>query len=182
MLADGFIRLSYDKFFVDKGIYAIELSNFLKFWKKDKSWGYDDLQRALLRKAVHWFNPPDRDKGNLVLLRIATENLDTEKLTIRSQNKLFENENMFSKLGKTLQDHLRGMTPAIEAPLYRNRREAIEYIYGEDIPIESVQQIGNIVNIASLRKDIKFSINPVKFILQALLANTPEGEGLKNLN
>lgn len=183
ILEDGALKPSYNKFFVDKGVYAIELSNFFKNWKKDRSWGYDDLQYSLLRKVVHWFSSSfNRNKGNLVILRIPTANLDTGKLTIRSQNKLFRHEEDFHKLYPALREHLKGKTPANEAPLYKNRKEAIEYIYSDEISINNIQQIGNIVNIASLRKDIRFSSNPVKFIMQAALSGTPECKELKELD
>lgn len=177
MLKDGFARITEDKFFVEKGLYAIELSNFFKRWGKNKSWGYEDLQRALLRQVVHWFSSAGKGKGNLVILKIPTAKLDSDKLTIRSQNCLFENEKCFNQVSGSVRNHLRGFTPSQEAPLYKRRKHAIEYIYSEDIPMKNIQRIGNIVNISDLRKDIRFGIHPVKFIMQALLEGTPELKG-----
>lgn len=180
MLNDGFIKLSENKLHVDKGVYAFDLCNFFKHWKKHKDWGYDDLQRAILRHVVHWFQSASSGKGDLVILKIPTSKLDSNKLFVRSINRLFKFEDSqenFNKLSTSQKKHLRGETPANEAILYKRRKEAIEYIYKDNIPLENVQQIGNIVNIAALRKNSKFGINPVKFIMQSLLEGTSEAKG-----
>ncbi len=100
-------------------------------------------------------------------------------------NKLFkfeESGQKISELAPSLQKHLRGDTPAKEAPLYKMRKEALEFIYKDDIPVENCQRIGNIVNIATLRKDLAFGVNPVKHIMQSLLSGTPEVNGTKLFN
>ncbi len=184
MLNDGFIKLGESKLHIDKGIYAFDLCNFFKRWKKDKDWGYDDLQRAILRHIVRWFQSASSGKGDLVILKIPTSKLDSDKLFVRSMNRLFkfeESQESFNELSFSLQKHLRGCTPAKEAPLYKRRKEAIEFIYKDNIPLENVQRIGNIVNIASLRKNAGFGVNPVKFIMQSLLEGTPESKGAELL-
>lgn len=180
MLRDGYIKTSDYKLHVDKGIYAFDLPNFYKRWGINKDWGYDDLQRIILRHIVKWTNSAQSGSSDLVILRIPTSNLDIDKLSVRSLNKLFsfeQTETFFRNLGPKLQEHLAGNTPAREAPLYTRRKDAIEFIYKDNIPIENAEQIGNIVNVAELRKDDKFTANPVKFIMQNLLAGTSEVKG-----
>lgn len=178
MLRDGFIRTGENKLHVDKGIYAFDLMNFFKCWgKPHKDWGYDDLQRIILRHIVKWFNSTMPQKSELVILKIPTSKLDQDKLFVRSMNKLFkfeESEQKFHDIPYSLQEHLAGKTPACEAPLYKMRKEAIEFIYKEDIPLQDAEPIGSIVNVPSLRKDAGFGINPVNYIMRTLLAGTPE--------
>lgn len=184
IMKDGFVKMSEPKLHVDNGIYAFDLCNFFSCWKPNKAWGYDDLQRIILRHIVKWFSSASIGTGDLVVLKIPTANLDSNKLFIRSMNKLFtfeESDKSFGDISSELQKHLKGNTPAREAPLYKMRKEAIEFIYKDNIPLENIQQIGNIVNISSLRKDLKFGANPVKCIMQTLLMGTPEVKGVELL-
>ncbi len=185
IMRDGFIKMSGSKLNVEKGVYAFDLCNFFNCWGKHKDWGYEDLQRIILRHIVKWFSSAREGTSDLVIFKIPTANLDSEKLSIRSMNKLFkfeESGQKISELAPSLQKHLRGDTPAKEAPLYKMRKEALEFIYKDDIPVENCQRIGNIVNIATLRKDLAFGVNPVKHIMQSLLSGTPEVNGTKLFN
>lgn len=185
MLNEGFIRKEgVPRLYIDQGIYALELSNFFKFWGKNKDWGYDDLQDMILRHVLKWVNTVDPKNKELVILKIPTSKLDPQKLFIRSLNKLFsfmDNHNYATEASDELKEHLLGKTPAKKAPLYKMRKEAIEYIYNENIPINDVERIGNIVNIISLRKNNIFPPNFVKSIMEALLHGTPESNNLKLL-
>ena len=178
MLKDGFIRTGETMLHVDKGIYAFDLMNFFKCWSKpNRDWGYDDLQRIILRHIVKWMQTMDSRKNELVILKIPTSKLNQDKLFVRSLNKLFkmeESKQKFRDMPYSLQEHLQGETPACKAPLYKMRKEAIEFIYKEDIPIDSAEQLGSIVNIPSLRKKEEFTINPVNYIIRTSLAGTPE--------
>lgn len=180
IMKDGFIRMGDSNLHVDNGVYAFDLCNFFKRWKVNKDWGYDDLQRIILRHIVKWFENSKSGQGDLVILRLQTANLDIDKLAVRSMNRLFkfeDSEQKISDISYSLLTHLTGGTSAKETPKYTMRKEAIEFIYKDNIPIENVQRIGNIVNISSLRKDIRFGINPVRYIMQALLEGTPEAKG-----
>lgn len=184
MLNDGFIRMGESKLHVDKGVYAFDLVNFFKRWKPNKDWGYDDLQRNILRHIVSWFKSGFSGKGDLVILKIPTADLESDKLFVRSLNRLFkfeESQENFVDISDALKHHLTCNTPANEAPLFKRRKEAIEFIYKDDIPLKNVERIGNIVNISELRKNLRFGANPVKFIMQSLLAGTPEVKGAELL-
>ena len=131
-----------------------------------------------------YFTTPSwtEDKNKLVILKIPTDKLDAEKLFIRSENKFFEQ--VLSKKRDTtdLQPHIKqnleGNTPATKSKLYKNRKEAIEYIYKDDIPIEKAEQIGQILNINTLDYDKN---NPVKSILQKILEGLPEEIAIRYL-
>ena len=177
ILRDGFIKMSDEKLMADEGIYAFDLMNFIKHWTRNKDWGNEDLQSVILRHIVKWFPSTFPAKSELVILRIPTAGLDADKLFVRSMNRLFkfkDSEQRFNSISPALQQHLSGVTPACETPLYKMRKEAIEFIYKDDIPVENFQRIGEIINIPSLRKDMNFSKHPVKYIMQMLLTGTPE--------
>lgn len=181
ILQDRFIKMGENMLNVDRGVYAFDLANFFKCWNCHKDWGYDDLQRIILRHIVKWINSTVPQKNELIILKIPTSNLDSEKLFVRSVNRLFrfeDSEEKFRDIPYSLQEHLLGKTPANEAPLYKMRKEAIEFIYKDNIPIEYTERIGNIVNIPLLRKDTGFGINPVKYIMKNLLAGTPEAKSI----
>lgn len=185
MLEDGYIRKeSIPRLYLQQGVYALELSNFFKFWGTNKAWGYDNLQEIILRHIVKWINTDNPEKSELVMLRIPTSKLDEQKLFVRSLNKLFsfkDSHKYIIEASDKLQRHLTGNTSAVEAPLYKMRKEAIEYIYNDNIPIRDIEQIGSIVHIPSLRKDKAFSCHPIKSIMDALLVDTPELKNLKLL-
>lgn len=184
MCNDGFIRCSENDPYLDKpGVFAIELTNFFKRWKHNKDWDEtaETLQESLLRNVVRWTKSFNEAKNQLVILKIPTDALTPEKLKIRSQNEFFR-----FKINRTKKSHpnmhLRGYTPATKSRLYKNRKEAIEYIYQDSIPIEIVTPIGNRVNIPTLRQSTDFnSENPPKSILTHLLEGTPESKALRDM-
>lgn len=184
MCNDGFIRCSENDPYVERpGVFAIELTNFLKRWKHHNDWdeGAETLQESLLRNVVRWTKSFNKAKNQLVILKIPTDALNPEKLKIRSQNEFFR-----FKMNRTKKSypnkHLCGYTPAVKSRLYKNRKEAIEYIYQDQIPIKIALPIGNSVDIPMLRKSIGFDFNnPSKSILTHLLEGTPESKALQEM-
>lgn len=179
MLIDGFINTTEDQI-CGQGIFLIELVNFFKRWRTSKDWGSTDLRLDLIHQVKKLFS------DSLVLLRIPTKNLESDKLKVRSQNRLFSwiknNEEAFYKIKNSdrgdelsriqklvyltendeTMTNLLGETPAKDSSLFKKRKEAIEYIYKEDIPIGSVEKIGEIEATSIrffLREDTQ---NPVK--------------------
>lgn len=64
--------------------------------------------------------------------------------------------------------------PASEASRYKQRKEAIEYIYHDDIPAENIEKIGE-VNINNLKDSLEYdSKKPIKSFFMAMLEGTPE--------
>lgn len=182
MLKDGFIKLSdSDPYLVGKGIFILDLQNYFKHWGFSKDW-YEPLYISLLREVASWRHHICSDAQKLIILKIPTGKLDISKLKIRSQNKFFRHKYSGKKLQSeniNLRQHLSGQTPAYEAKKYTTKKEAIEYIYQDDIPIDIVEQIGNIVDIPLLKSTPKVSYDELgKTILQMALKDTNEAKGL----
>lgn len=185
MCEDGFIKATTkDKYIKEKSVFFVEMENFCKRWGKNKSWEAfpESLQESLLM-YVAYFNTPSliQDKNKLVILKISTDKLNLKKLFIRSQNRFFENllsHKDTKSLSFELKECLEGNISASKSKIYKNRKEAIEYIYKDDIPIEKAKQIGQILDINSLNIDTN---NQVKAILQMCLKGEPEELAMNNL-
>ena len=186
MCNDGFIKATTkDSFIKDKAVFLIELENFCKNWGFNKSWNQfsEPLQESLLMLASYFTTPSlIESKNKLVILKIPTDKLDSEKLFIRSENKFFEQILSVKKdtidLHPNIKQNLEGNTPATKSKLYKNRKEAIEYIYKGDITIEKAEQIGQILDINTLDYDKN---NSVKSILQKILEGLPEENAIRYL-
>ena len=207
MLCDGIIKTSPDEL-LGNGVFATELTNLFKRWRKCKSWGSVSLQERLIEQVA---------KGNdeIVILKIPTAKLDSDKLVIRSQNRLFNwafsdnAEDAFKQIrkmgnesspngwlnkvreilkdiitkqeSKKSADHLTTGASAKMSGLYKQRKEALEYVYLDNISMSNVEKIGE-VNIAELRKNTEYDpIRPMKSIFTNLLKGTPEVKGAELL-
>ena len=115
-------------------------------------------------------------------MRIPTDKLDLSKLKIRSQNEFFKHKISGARLQSKsiyLREHLAGRTSAQKAKLYTSKNNAIEYIYQDNIPVNAVEQIGNIVDIPRLRTTPDMSYDRLgKAILKEALKGTNEAKGL----
>ena len=66
-----------------------------------------------------------------------------------------------------------------ESKLFKQRKEAIEYIYSESIKIDKVMKIGE-VNVEKIKSTPKYDpMHPIKSIFSELLSGTPEIKGVK---
>ena len=183
---DGFIKATTkDSFIKDKAIFLVELENFSKNWGFNKSWEKfpEPLQESLLMLASYLTTPSSIEgKNKLVILKISTDKLNPKKLFVRSENKFFEqvlsDKNDTKDLHPDIKQNLEGNTPANKSKLYKNRKEAIEYIYKDDIPIEKTEQIGQILDINTLDYDKN---NLVKSILQKILEGLSEEIAIRYL-
>lgn len=208
MLHDGVIKTSLDGL-VGKGVFSTELTNLFKRWRKSNCWEGESLQKRLIEQVA-------KGKDEIVILKIPTAKLDSDKLIIRSQNKLFNwslsdkgeeafdqlsnaiaglnrDNNWLQKIREILEDiitkqnskkcatHLTQGAPARMSKLYKQRKEALEYIYLDNIPISSAEKIGE-VNIKELRKTAKYDpVRPMRSIFTELLKGTPEVKGAELL-
>lgn len=186
ILKDGFIKTSdKDPYAHFNGLFTIEMKNFFKFWGKHKDWDEGDgktLRYDLLRAVVRWYNTMFEGTNKLVILRIPTDKLNKDKLAIRSQNVFFKynvnrKEYSLTSVSESFKNNLHGKTQAFSQEGKKLRKkEACEYIYYENIPINDIQQIGQIVNISEVRnsKSEEFLANPVKTILTQAFEGAPE--------
>lgn len=167
--ADGYLKprrpnSSYAK----EGVFAFELQNALQRWQQMPYRGKTTLLGKLLEITR---------TSNMVILKIPTKNLDTDKLLIRSQNWYFDSQeklpksqidklhkfwddlgdidhaekfkkydelkkSIIEKLFPHIKGHIQNGTSVKEAPLFKQRGEAIEYIYTDKIPLDAVEVAG----------------------------------------
>lgn len=191
ILKDGFIKVSdKDPYAAKDGIFAVELSNLLKFWGNHRDWngGTDidePLSKSLFRGVVSWRNLGDESKSNLVVLKIPTDQLNLKNLSTRNQHTFFkymysDPKPKFYTLPNRIRENLQGFTNVMSDETRKQRKhKAIEYVYFDNI--KNFQRIGEIVNIPQIRCTQEFMNYPVRTILSHLFRGTPEEKGIKFL-
>lgn len=210
MLNDGVIKTTSDHT-CGSGIFTTELSNLFKRWKKPKVWCGTSLQEQLIEQvakegeAVVMIKiPTEKLNHDLLIVRsqdvllnwVTSDSFDVVFNSVSAEVKSMPKEKFgwTDKLLKILKKHLiqsgrpywaRHITegaPAKDSHLYKQRKEAIEYIYRGEIPISVTEKIGE-VNIEELRKSAKYDpLRPMRSIFTALLKGTPEVKGAELLN
>jgi len=145
MLKNGEIKTAKTGAF--QGFYMVDLNNLLKRWNASKDWENLDLREELLRQV--------RKLGEkVVVIRIPTENIDKNKLLIRSQNKLLPlsrdtylealaNWKKTGEIPNAKFEHLFIGDKATNSKRYKQRKEAIEYIYPAKLDISMTQKVGS---------------------------------------
>lgn len=175
MLKGGHINPdASDSFDLIKGVFSIDLGNFLKKWKSVKALPGVDLREILVKNFIG--SSPEK----LVVLRIPTAKLNQGKMQIRSQNRLFSfarNPEFHTAAGAFAEGkqvpekfiHAFNGDKATNGSLYKQRGEALEYIYPGSVKISDVQKLGSVeVN----------QEQGIKEILSKLFAGTPEGKAI----
>jgi len=161
------------------GIFMLDLVNFFKRWNILKESDGENLKEKLITQVT---------KGDftskIVALKIPTKNLDKPELRIRSL-KLYFSAHKRKGFDKALEDWLdTGRIPkgelsyyylgdkAEKAKVYKQKGEAIEYVYPQTIRMSNVEKIGEV----EFNKDENM---PLKEIYTNLFKNTPEEKALK---
>lgn len=207
MLKDGFIKVN-DTEMAGDGICTAELSNLFKFWGKNKDYGFIDLRHELINHIKKTIDSnivmlriptSSLDTGKLILRSQnrtfrATNPNEHDILNEIVQQGVRNNPNKpcngiasalddyFTKIIEARKSpHIYQGAPANQANMYNQRKEAVEYIYKDNIPIENAQNIGEL-NISEFKRTPQYDdSNPVKSIFTALLKGTPEGKGAEHL-
>ncbi len=204
IMKSGILKTSEDDL-LGNGIFAVELTNLFKRWNYNKNWGNKNLQEKLLK---HQFQKSPNivmikiPTGNLDLkkLKIRSQNtlfqyiqkmrqyyIDLIKNTFSAEeiktlrHEVMQKVNFMDPKELRLKSpkHLIFGTPVRFRKLFQQRKEAIEYIYKDNIPASQISKIGEI-NINELEKSTEFdSKKPIRSIFCALLKNTPEENGAK---
>lgn len=100
-------------------------------------------------------------------------------------------ERAMEKFPQSIEDKLRAQmhsphnvngAPAIERRLYEQRKEAIEYIYSDNIPASQVEKIGSIKLDEFYTKKEYTPDKPLRSVFSALLRGNPEEKGALLLN
>lgn len=173
MLKSGIIKTSEDSNRASelKGVFLFDMKNFVKRWA-NTSIHYSKDVSINLGGALLYKNglPGDnlRKVTDIVLLRIPTKNMDINKLKIRPQN--------------LMKEVIKGDS-ALYQTIYTRRKNPIEYIYGENIDVSTVQKIGetqlefnSIIEAAQ-----KLAEKPFELLMR-LLKGQPEEKGVKILS
>jgi hypothetical protein len=210
MLKDGVIKTTQDDFF-GKGVFAIELTNLFKRWRNNKSWGGSSLQQQLIQQATKVSDDIvilkiPTEKLNHDLLKVRSQNALFSWENPVSFTKIIRNADVEKELKqlpkgkdgfgskyisilrkkllekKGIATHLLEGSPANVSKLFKQRKQALEYIYKEEIPITAAEKIGE-VNIERLRSSAEYNpTKPMRSIFTALLKGTPEVKGAELLN
>ena len=175
----GFIDLTTDYLSRKQGIYLFEMQNFIRQWG-----GLSGGNNApfLSKKTFFEYMLRKKTKQNISILKISTENLDANKLFIRSQDILFDMcqkyQSEFRSRNPILQEkfpHLFNFDKAKNNKRYKAKGHSIEFIYTDKIQIDNVKEIGNGI----LRTNTcKSKYNLLRF-LREILSNTGEAKHLK---
>lgn len=169
MLKDRYIKGHHD---LDlnthlSGVFLFDLKNFSKRWT---TMGID-LGDKLFTFAKGLIMQASKDDSNLVVLKISTKTLSQNKLKCRNQLTDSKTHNTYGDFA-TNQKH------------YTRKKNAIEYINEENIPIQNVTKIGEANVGFNLHKAMEnlseniFDKIDVKKILQNLFKNTPEEKSI----
>lgn len=189
MLRDGKIHVPDDAHMNEQGVFMTDLQNLLKRWRYSKDWSQDDIKMNL---SLALLGQVSKSGNKIVCLRIPTAALDHDLLKIRSQNRLFRGRSAMQKWSiPKIYAHKVDGAPAVEAGRYKQRKEALEYIYPQDIPMDNVELVGRAdVDIEkrfnTCGMDIKdvFSENnqtsAVMNVFRNLFSNQPEEKAVKN--
>lgn len=207
MLQNGVLQTTSDGWFKQKGIFAVELENLFKRWGNNELWEECPLQLSLLEHAakdsdkivilkiptakLEQENLYIRSQNQLIPDHFGLSDYFEQICeSPRYKNKQqLDTQDFFDIINHALnkrianlnsQKHLAYGAPAGQSKLYKQRREAIEYIYGDSIPMSDIKKIGE-ANVAGLKKhededDIPVEI--LKNIFQELFKGTPEEKSL----
>ena len=177
ILRDGSIKPSAEE--VIKGVFTVDLNNFIKRWKSVLG---VDMREMLIKLQI-------AKEGNekLIALRIPTKNLAPQKMKIRSYNR------WYSAVAKNPEGYCNAVTnrmqgadnnipeefihffegdKATNAGLYKQRKEAIEYIYDGDIDASLIEKIGE----STIHED-----GTVKKFLSHIFSQSPEKKAVDML-
>lgn len=188
MLKDGAVKITEKEF--APGVFMFDLMNFFKHWNSVKFCKSGNVKLQLLEKI-------NNKSDDIVILRLSTQNIDKSKLKVRTQEDLFKvthfvKENLKEKninyeniedLGKYCRNFLKNSykylsgVSASKAPLLKQNKKSIEYVYPEEISIDKFEKIGE-ANIKELKKINEYSKNPLKVLFSKLLKDNPEGKSV----
>ena len=175
----GFIDLSTDYLSGKQGVYLFEMQNFIRQWG-----GLSSGKNApfLSKKTFFEYLLRKKPMQKMSILKISTENLDNDKLFIRSQDILFDMcqkyQSEYRSRSPILQEkfpHLFNFDKAQNTKRYKSKGHSIEFIYIDKIQMDNVKEIGN--GILRLNT-CKNKYNLLRF-LKEILFNTCEAKHLK---
>lgn len=170
------------------GIFLFDIKNFTRFWRRNKNVAEQPRTTLLNNVAGRLLKP----NGNIVMLKIPTHELDVRTLRLRlqklcrmghgnvqqEQESILNDKYKFSNALEGLRYLMQGESVA-NAPLYNQRKEAIEFITPNEIPIDKVSLLGK-VNVDKERIDrAHWDMQDLPDIWKALTQGTPEAKSFE---
>ena len=206
MVKDGVIKRSPDAL-IGLGIFTKELTNLFKRWRKDTAWDNESLMETLINQVrkdekdiVILRIPTSKlDKDRLKIrsqqkLFSSYSSLEDPEITkpIKAALNAIPKEERKNWLDKAADlfvqtiggdtTHLRKGAPVGEHKRYEQNKEAIEYVYQNDIEMDKVEKIGE-VNIDEIESQPEYNPKkPLWSFFTNLLKGTPEAKGAELLN
>lgn len=171
--------MSQDHLSKKSAVYLLEWQNFIKHWG---GLSCGDNAPFLCKQTFFEYILKDNIKDYISILKIPTSILKLNELYVRSQDLLFricENYPIEFQLRKSvLKDkfpHLFNFDIAQNAKKYKAKKQSIEYIYTDVIPVNKVKEIG--VN----EFDMSTNCNRQKILdfFKQILSNNNEKNTLK---
>lgn len=160
----------------ESGLFLVDFPNFLKRWcgiSKNYPQGY--LFKNLLSHIA------GRECEDVVLLRIPTEVLEKNALKVRSVERHAQNIVKIRERQKNIKELPKETIKALfgdfakYSPKYKQKREAVEYIYPYEIKLSNIQEMGTFRFTKSLRK------TSIGEIITQLVKGHPEENGVTNI-
>lgn len=180
ILQEGVIKAAHDTAPETNlsGVFMFDLKNFTKRWCH---MGFDigtNSGENLLTLAKALFIKSSSKSSDIVVLRIPTRNLPLDKLKCRMQSAYESLSHAFNGDAATRQKH------------YTRKRQAVEYIFQDDIPVNNIQKAGE-ANTGIILEDMMTDdmsmhssykkLNP-KEILSNLFKGQPEEKCIQIAN
>lgn len=177
------VLVTNNELFMGESIFLFDMENFLKFWNIVTKKYQKLLKEALIDRIK------DQNSG-IVLLKIDTSKLSKPDLKIRCQDIIF-NPELQEGLKRNAQKSKNGLCvysskvkrrfshffygeDAINANLYKQRKQSIEYVYPFDILKDAYSKIGEIESDQIRSENLGFWD-----IMKKLLENQPEIKALE---
>lgn len=167
MCKDGFIKIAQDPLRPRmRGIFMFDLRNLTKRWTKNFFFRRKDMATELL------VNVSDKSP-ELVVLKIPTKSLEGT-LRIRSLNYLFKHCDRYH-----MDNHLDIGLPANMQRRLTQHKEAIEYIYKDDLPIDKVEKIGELY--IEDKRSLNRGLLNIKDLLSKLFQGSPQHRTIEQM-
>ena len=166
------------------GTFLFDIKNFTRFWRKTPDVA-EQPRTTLLNMIAGKLG--FETQGNLVLLRVPTNILDARTLRLRrqklcriglgnvqkEQEAVLNDKFKFSNALECLKYTMQGENVS-QLPLYNQRKEAIEFITSENIPIDKITLVGTARVDTKLLNEAHINCHDVPSIWRTLTKNQPE--------
>lgn len=171
------------------GIFLFDIKNFTRFWRKTKDVA-EQPRTTLLNEVVGKLL--GQSNGNIVMLRIPTKELNAQTLRLRrqklcrcghgniqqEQETILKDKYKFSNALEGLKYIMQGENIA-KAPLYNQRKEAIEFITPNEILMDNVSLVGKANVNTEIVDKAHWAMQDLPNIWRAMTQGSPESKSFE---